>query len=99
MSRPAHLIAAAVLVSISVALACPGRGARMGRIRSQPLRQERAKLIGFGPGGATTWGPIRPPHRQSICPANRRWLPQNMPGAGDSVAANNIYNLPPRTAA
>jgi tripartite-type tricarboxylate transporter receptor subunit TctC len=54
-------------------------------------------LIGFGPGGGyDAWGRVVARHIGKHLPGNPTVVPQNMPGAGSFVAANNIYNLAPK---
>lgn len=54
-------------------------------------------LIGFGPGGGyDLWGRVVARHIGAHLPGNPSVVPQNMPGAGSFVAANNIYNLAPK---
>jgi tripartite-type tricarboxylate transporter receptor subunit TctC len=54
-------------------------------------------LIGFGPGGGyDLWGRVLARHIGSHLPGGPSVVPQNMPGAGSFVAANNIYNLAPK---
>jgi tripartite-type tricarboxylate transporter receptor subunit TctC len=54
-------------------------------------------LIGFGPGGGyDLWGRVVARHIGRHLPGNPVVVPQNMPGAGSFVAANNIYNLAPK---
>jgi tripartite-type tricarboxylate transporter receptor subunit TctC len=54
-------------------------------------------LIGFGPGGGyDLWGRVVGRHIGKHLPGNPTVVPQNMPGAGSFVAANNIYNLAPK---
>ena len=54
-------------------------------------------LIGFGPGGGyDLWGRVVARHIGKHLPGNPTVVPQNMPGAGSFVAANNIYNVAPK---
>jgi tripartite-type tricarboxylate transporter receptor subunit TctC len=54
-------------------------------------------LIGFGAGGGyDLWGRVVARHIGKHLPGNPTVVPQNMPGAGSFVAANNIYNLAPK---
>jgi tripartite-type tricarboxylate transporter receptor subunit TctC len=54
-------------------------------------------LIGFGPGGGyDLWGRVVARHIGKHLPGNPTVVPQNMPGAGSFVAANNIYNIAPK---
>ena len=51
-------------------------------------------IIGFGPGGGyDLWGRVVARHIARHLPGNPTIVPQNMPGAGSFVAANNIYNI------
>src|SRR3954449_12446050 len=54
-------------------------------------------IIGFGPGGGyDLWGRTVGRHIGKYLPGNPTVVPQNMPGAGSFVAANNIYTLAPK---
>jgi len=103
MSRPAYLIAptAAVLVSLPVALACllayPGPAPARAQAGPSLAGRNVQMLIGFGPGGGyDLWGRVVARHIGKHLPGNPTVVPQNMPGAGSFVAANNIYNLAPK---
>ena len=51
-------------------------------------------IIGFGPGGGyDMWGRTVGRHIGKHLPGNPTVVPQNMPGAGSFLAANNIYNI------
>ena len=51
-------------------------------------------IIGFGPGGGyDLWGRVVARNMGRHLPGNPNIVPQNMPGAGSFVAANNIYNI------
>jgi tripartite-type tricarboxylate transporter receptor subunit TctC len=51
-------------------------------------------IIGFGPGGGyDAWGRTVGRHIGKHMPGNPTVVPQNMPGAGSFLAANNIYNI------
>ena len=54
-------------------------------------------IIGFDTGGGfDLWGRAVARHIAKHLPGNPTVVPQNMPGAGSFVAANNIYNLAPK---
>lgn len=54
-------------------------------------------IIGFGPGGGyDMWGRVVARHIGKHLPGNPTVVPQNMPGAGSFLAANNIYNIAPK---
>ena len=54
-------------------------------------------IIGFGAGGGyDLWGRVVARHIGKHLPGNPTVVPQNMPGAGSFVAANNIYNVAPK---
>jgi tripartite-type tricarboxylate transporter receptor subunit TctC len=54
-------------------------------------------IIGFDTGGGfDLWGRAVARHIGKHLPGNPSVVPQNMPGAGSFVAANNIYNLAPK---
>ena len=51
-------------------------------------------IIGFGPGGGyDLWGRVVARNIGRHLPGKPNVVPQNMPGAGSFVAANNIYNV------
>jgi tripartite-type tricarboxylate transporter receptor subunit TctC len=71
----------------------------LARAQSSPSLAGRnvQMLIGFGPGGGyDLWGRVVARHIGKHLPGNPSVVPQNMPGAGSFVAANNIYNLAPK---
>jgi tripartite-type tricarboxylate transporter receptor subunit TctC len=101
MSKPTHLIAPAVALfgSLSAALACLFAGSAPASAQAGPSLAGKTvqMLIGFGPGGGyDLWGRIVARHIGRHLPGNPTVVPQNMPGAGSFVAANNIYNLAPK---
>src|SRR5216684_1397072 len=103
MSRPAYSIAptVAAFVSPAVALACllAYLGAAPAWAQAGPSLAGKnvQMLIGFGPGGGyDLWGRVVARHIGKHLPGNPTVVPQNMPGAGSFVAANNIYNLAPK---
>ena len=54
-------------------------------------------IIGFGPGGGyDLWGRVVARNIGRHLPGKPNVIPQNMPGAGSFVAANNIYNIAPK---
>jgi tripartite-type tricarboxylate transporter receptor subunit TctC len=54
-------------------------------------------IIGFGAGGGyDQWGRVVARHIGKHLPGNPTVVPQNMPGAGSYLAANNIYNTAPK---
>ena len=54
-------------------------------------------IIGFGAGGGyDAWGRVVARHISKHLPGNPTVVPQNMPGAGSFLAANNIYNIAPK---
>jgi tripartite-type tricarboxylate transporter receptor subunit TctC len=54
-------------------------------------------LIGFGPtGGYDTYARTLARHMGKHIPGNPTIVPQNMPGAGGFIAANNIYSVAPK---
>jgi tripartite-type tricarboxylate transporter receptor subunit TctC len=81
---------AAILAVLAIAPAC-GQGGPSLAGKSVQM------LIGFGPGGGyDLWGRVVARHIGRHLPGNPTVVPQNMPGAGSFVAANNIYNLAPK---
>ena len=54
-------------------------------------------VIGFGPGGGyDLWGRTVARHIGKHLPGKPTVVPQNMPGAGSLIAANNIYSSAPK---
>jgi tripartite-type tricarboxylate transporter receptor subunit TctC len=93
---------AAVFASLSVALtgvpAYLGPAAPAWAQAGPSLAGKNVQmLIGFGPGGGyDLWGRVVARHIGKHLPGNPTVVPQNMPGAGSFVAANNIYNIAPK---
>ena len=103
MSRLASLMAPTVAVSLvlSTALACllvyPGPRPAAAQAGPSLAGKNVQMLIGFGAGGGyDLWGRVVARHIGKHLPGNPTVVPQNMPGAGSFVAANNIYNLAPK---
>ena len=70
-------------------------------VAAQPLPDLTGKtvnmIIGFGPGGGyDLWGRVVGRNLGRHLPGKPNVVPQNMPGAGSFVAANNIYNIAPK---
>src|SRR5258705_11649560 len=87
---PAVIILSAV-ISASVAPTCAQSASDL--LAGKPVQM----IIGFGPGGGyDLWGRTVGRHIGRHLPGNPTVVPQNMPGAGSFVAANNIYNLAPK---
>jgi tripartite-type tricarboxylate transporter receptor subunit TctC len=102
-SKPSHLIASSATASAAlaacVACALALAGGAPARAQSGPSLAGKnvQMLIGFGPGGGyDLWGRVVARHIGKHLPGNPTVVPQNMPGAGSFVAANNIYNLAPK---
>jgi len=75
-------------------LAVAGTGPAWGQTGPSLAGKNVQMLIGFGPGGGyDLWGRVVARHIGKHLPGNPSVVPQNMPGAGSFVAANNIYNL------
>lgn len=56
-----------------------------------------AMIIASGPGGGfDQWGRLVARHMGRQLPGQPTMVPQNMPGAGGFIAANNIYNVAPK---
>ncbi|HEY6258468.1 MAG TPA: tripartite tricarboxylate transporter substrate-binding protein [Xanthobacteraceae bacterium] len=92
-----RLPAVAALAGLSIALA--GLRAAPAAAQAGPSLAGRnvQMLIGFGPGGGyDLWGRVVARHIGKHLPGKPTVVPQNMPGAGSFVAANNIYNLAPK---
>jgi tripartite-type tricarboxylate transporter receptor subunit TctC len=103
MSRPARLmpLPAARFVSLSFCAACAfaylGPAPASAQAGPSLAGKNVQMLIGFGPGGGyDLWGRVVARHIGKHLPGNPAVVPQNMPGAGSFVAANNIYNLAPK---
>jgi tripartite-type tricarboxylate transporter receptor subunit TctC len=97
MSRSEQRIAASSAALAWLALAClapaPARAQAGPSLASKNVQM----LIGFGAGGGyDLWGRVVARHIGQHLPGNPTVVPQNMPGAGSFVAANNIYNLAPK---
>ncbi|MBX9757163.1 MAG: hypothetical protein K2Y29_00190, partial [Beijerinckiaceae bacterium] len=57
-------------------------------------------IVGFGPGGGyDTYARLLARHYSRHIPGAPNIVPQNMPGGGSLVAANNLYNAAPRDGA
>jgi tripartite-type tricarboxylate transporter receptor subunit TctC len=91
-----HRLTASGLATLALlAIVCAGKaGAQAGPSLAGRTVQ---MIIGFGPGGGyDLWGRVVARHIGRHLPGNPVVVPQNMPGAGSFVAANNIYNLAPK---
>jgi tripartite-type tricarboxylate transporter receptor subunit TctC len=85
-----HCTPAAAAV-LALAIIC---GPALGQGAPSLAGKNVQMLIGFGPGGGyDLWGRVVARHIGKHLPGNPSVVPQNMPGAGSFVAANNIYNL------
>jgi tripartite-type tricarboxylate transporter receptor subunit TctC len=93
-SRPA-LVAALTVSTLAFSTLAPAPAAAQA---GPSLAGKNVQmLIGFGPGGGyDLWGRVVARHIGKHLPGNPTVVPQNMPGAGSFVAANNIYNLAPK---
>ena len=99
MNRRPCPTAAAIAVLASLGCAVAGLPATPASAQAGPTLAGKAvqMLIGFGPGGGyDLWGRVVARHIGKHLPGNPTVVPQNMPGAGSFVAANNIYNLAPK---
>jgi tripartite-type tricarboxylate transporter receptor subunit TctC len=98
MSRPAYRIdSSAAVLALSVALAGASPAPAWAQSGPSLAGKNVQMLIGFGPGGGyDLWGRVVARHIGRHLPGNPTVVPQNMPGAGSFVAANNIYNLAPK---
>jgi tripartite-type tricarboxylate transporter receptor subunit TctC len=99
MSRPVHVLAslASGAVRLACALACSGPAPAWAQAGPSLAGKNVQMLIGFGAGGGyDLWGRVVARHIGKHLPGNPTVVPQNMPGAGSFVAANNIYNLAPK---
>jgi tripartite-type tricarboxylate transporter receptor subunit TctC len=99
MKRRSCPTAAAIAALASLGYAVTGLHATPASAQAGPSLAGKAvqMLIGFGPGGGyDLWGRVVARHIGKHLPGNPNVVPQNMPGAGSFVAANNIYNLAPK---
>src|SRR5436305_11896442 len=97
MSRSVQKIAAASVALASLALACLAPAPTWAQAGPSLAGRNVQMLIGFGAGGGyDLWGRVVARHIGRHLPGNPTVVPQNMPGAGSFVAANNIYNLAPK---
>ena len=99
MNRRPCPTAAAIAALASLGCAVAGLHATPASAQAGPTLAGKAvqMLIGFGPGGGyDLWGRVVARHIGKHLPGNPTVVPQNMPGAGSFVAANNIYNLAPK---
>jgi tripartite-type tricarboxylate transporter receptor subunit TctC len=97
MSRSVPKIAAASAALASLALACLAPAPTWAQAGPSLAGRNVQMLIGFGAGGGyDLWGRVVARHIGQHLPGNPTVVPQNMPGAGSFVAANNIYNLAPK---
>jgi tripartite-type tricarboxylate transporter receptor subunit TctC len=88
-----HCAPAAAAVLALAAISGPALGQAAPSLAGKNVQM----LIGFGPGGGyDLWGRVVARHIGKHLPGNPSVVPQNMPGAGSFVAANNIYNLAPK---
>jgi tripartite-type tricarboxylate transporter receptor subunit TctC len=88
-----HCTPAAAAVWALAAISGPALGQPSPSLAGKNVQM----LIGFGPGGGyDLWGRVVARHIGKHLPGNPSVVPQNMPGAGSFVAANNIYNLAPK---
>jgi tripartite-type tricarboxylate transporter receptor subunit TctC len=95
-SGPAHLFASAAAILVLFAACCAAAPA-WAQAGPTLAGKNVQMLIGFGPGGGyDLWGRVVARHIGQHLPGNPTVVPQNMPGAGSFVAANNIYNLAPK---
>ena len=99
MTQSAHLMprSAFVLFSLVAAGAIAGHAPALAQAGPSLAGKTVQMLIGFGAGGGyDLWGRVVARHIGKHLPGNPTVVPQNMPGAGSFVAANNIYNLAPK---
>ena len=67
--------------------------------QSEPLFRGKTVtiIIGYSVGGSDDlWARLVSRHMGRFLPGNPNVVPQNMPGAGSLVAANQIYNTAPK---
>ena len=94
VKRRESLAAVVVVSALAIAAAPPPAS---GQSPPSLAGKNVQMLIGFGPGGGyDLWGRVVARHIGKHLPGNPSVVPQNMPGAGSFVAANNIYNLAPK---
>jgi tripartite-type tricarboxylate transporter receptor subunit TctC len=97
MSSSVQRIAASSAALAALALACLAPAPARAQAGPSLAGKNVQMLIGFGAGGGyDLWGRVVARHIGQHLPGNPTVVPQNMPGAGSFVAANNIYNLAPK---
>ena len=85
-------------VLLAAAFAAALHGTTAAKAQGRSLASKNVTLIiGAGTGGGyDLWGRTVARHMGKHLPGNPTIVPQNMPGAGGFVAANNLYNLAPK---
>ena len=81
----------------AAALALTDRRIGCERATADLADKNVAMIIASGPGGGfDLWGRTVARHIGKHLPGRPNVVPQNMPGAGGFIAANNIYNVAPK---
>jgi tripartite-type tricarboxylate transporter receptor subunit TctC len=97
MFKRVRTVAALVAIPLGAALLLAAPAPAAAQAGPSLAGRNVQMLIGFGPGGGyDLWGRVVARHIGKHLPGNPSVVPQNMPGAGSFVAANNIYNLAPK---
>jgi tripartite-type tricarboxylate transporter receptor subunit TctC len=97
MSRSVQKLAASSAALGALVLACLAPAPARAQAGPSLAGKNVQMLIGFGAGGGyDLWGRVVARHIGQHLPGSPTVVPQNMPGAGSFVAANNIYNLAPK---
>jgi tripartite-type tricarboxylate transporter receptor subunit TctC len=97
MFKRVRTVAALVAIPLGAALLLAAAAPAAAQAGPSLAGRNVQMLIGFGPGGGyDLWGRVVARHIGRHLPGNPSVVPQNMPGAGSFVAANNIFNLAPK---
>jgi tripartite-type tricarboxylate transporter receptor subunit TctC len=97
MFKRVRTVAALVAIPLGAALLLAAPAPAAAQAGPSLAGRNVQMLIGFGPGGGyDLWGRVVARHIGKHLPGNPSVVPQNMPGAGSFVAANNIFNLAPK---
>jgi tripartite-type tricarboxylate transporter receptor subunit TctC len=87
-----RLVAVLALCAAAIGFAAPA-AAQQAFYKGKTIRV----IIGYGPGGGyDTYARLLTKHIGKHIPGNPTVLPQNMPGAGSTIAANHIFNAAPK---
>ena len=80
-----------------LALAASGAGARADAVEDFYRSKNVTIMIGYGSGGSDDlWARLLARHMNRFLPGQPNVIPQNVPGAGSLVAANQAYKTAPK---